>query len=66
MERRSQTTLAQVEVLETAVIVNSSFDSNTAILNEMLNQTHMNSQEEIAQENEQLFENGTDTRAEKQ
>ena len=66
MERRSQTTLAQVEVLETAVIVNSSFDSNTAILNEMLNQTHMNSQEEIAQENEQLSENGTDTRAEKQ
>ena len=61
MERRSQTTLAQIEMMETAEIVNSSFDSNVAILSEMLSQTHINSQEEIAQENEQLFENGTDT-----
>ena len=55
MRRRGQSTQPLDQEMEPAEIANISADSNVAILTEMLNQTHINSQEEIIQENNILF-----------
>ena len=55
MKRRGQSTQPLDQEMEPAEIANISADSNVAILTEMLNQTHINSQEEIVQENNILF-----------